>query len=53
MNVSPITGQIAAGLAVGPALLDLIPYVEAFKLLGKLGVMVLVVDAESFPRPAR
>lgn len=45
MNASPIIGQIAAGLVVGPALLDLIPYVEAFKLLGKLGVMVLVVES--------
>ncbi|CAM9344573.1 unnamed protein product, partial [Hapterophycus canaliculatus] len=45
MNASPIIGQIAAGLAVGPALLDLIPHIEAFKLLGKLGVMVLVVES--------
>ncbi|CAM9285274.1 unnamed protein product [Scytosiphon promiscuus] len=45
MNASPIIGQIAAGLIVGPALLDVIPYVEAFKLLGKLGVMVLVVES--------
>lgn len=45
LNVSPIIGQIAAGLVVGPALLDLIPYVEAFRLLGKLGVMMLVVES--------
>lgn len=45
LNVSPIIGQIAAGLVVGPALLDLIPHVEALRLLGKLGVMVLVVES--------
>ncbi|CAN0354651.1 unnamed protein product [Ectocarpus sp. 12 AP-2014] len=45
INVSPIIGQIAGGLVVGPALLDLIPHAEAFKLLGKLGVMILVVES--------
>lgn len=45
INVSPIIGQITGGLMVGPALLDLIPHVEAFKLLGKLGVMILVVES--------
>lgn len=45
LDVSPIIGQIAAGLVVGPALLDLIPYVEALRLLGKLGVMILVVES--------
>lgn len=45
INLSPIIGQIVAGLVLGPALLDLIPHVEAFKLLGKLGVMILVVES--------
>lgn len=45
INVSPIIGQVAAGLVLGPALLDLVPYVEAFQLLGKLGVMILVVES--------
>lgn len=45
LNVSPIIGQIAAGLVVGPALLDWIPYVEAFRLLGKLGVLLLVIES--------
>lgn len=45
LNVSPIIGQILAGLVVGPALLDVIPYVDALRLLGKLGIMVLVVEA--------
>lgn len=43
--VSPIIGQIAAGVVVGPGLLDLVPHVEALKLLGKLGVMLLVVES--------
>lgn len=45
INVSPIIGQIAAGLVVGPALLDLIPHVQAFRLMGKMGVMILVVES--------
>ncbi|CAM9980890.1 unnamed protein product [Ascophyllum nodosum] len=45
VNASPIIGQILAGLIVGPALLDLIPFVEAFRLLGKLGVMILVIES--------
>lgn len=43
--ISPIIGQIAAGVVVGPALFDLVPHVEALKLLGKLGVMLLVVES--------
>lgn len=43
--VSPIIGQIAAGVVVGPGLLDLIPHVEALQLLGKLGVMLLVIES--------
>lgn len=45
LNVSPIIGQIVAGVVVGPGLLDVIPHVDAFKLLGKLGVMLLVVES--------
>lgn len=45
VNVSPIIGQILAGLVVGPALIDVIPHVQAFRLLGKVGVMVLVVES--------
>lgn len=45
LNVSPIIGQIVAGVVVGPGLLDLIPHIDAFKLLGKLGVMLLVVES--------
>lgn len=43
--ISPIIGQIAAGVVVGPGLFDLIPHVEALQLLGKLGVMLLVIES--------
>ncbi|CAN0004337.1 unnamed protein product [Laminaria digitata] len=45
VNVSPIIGQIAAGLVLGPALLDLFPHAEVFSLLGKLGVMIIVIES--------
>ena len=44
-NASPIIGQLAAGLVVGPALLDLFPHAEVFGLLGKLGVMIIVIES--------
>lgn len=44
-GVSPIIGQIAAGLIVGPALFDLFTHVGVFRLLGKLGVMIVVVES--------
>lgn len=42
---NPCTVAIRAGLVVGPALLDVIPFVEAFRLLGRLGVMILVIES--------
>ena len=45
VNVSPIIGQIAAGLVIGPALLDLFAHVGVFRLLGKLGVMIFVIES--------
>ncbi|CAN0519639.1 unnamed protein product, partial [Laminaria digitata] len=45
VNVSPIIGQITAGLIIGPALLDLFAHVEVFRLLGKLGVMIVVIES--------
>ncbi|CAM9257218.1 unnamed protein product [Choristocarpus tenellus] len=45
INASPIIGQIIAGMIVGPALLDVIPYTDAFRLLGKIGVMILVTES--------
>ena len=45
MNVSPIIGQIVSGLVVGPALLDIFPHAEVFGLLGKLGIMIIVIES--------
>lgn len=33
------------GLVVGPALLDVVPYVDSFRLLGKMGIMLLVTES--------
>lgn len=37
LGVSPLLGQIVAGTVLGPALLDVIPHVDALRLAGKLG----------------
>ena len=36
---------IEAGMLLGPCIADLVPYVDAFRLIGKLGVMLLIVEA--------
>ena len=33
------------GVIFGPQLLDIVPEVEAFELIGKLGVMMLVLES--------
>jgi len=42
---SPILGNILAGMLLGPCVADIIPHVDAFRLIGKLGVMLLIVEA--------
>ena len=42
---SPLLGKLLAGVIFGPSLLDLVPYTDAFVLLGTLGVMILVIDS--------
>ena len=44
-RTSPLLGQIVAGLVLGPALLDWVPFPTAAALLGKVGVMLLVVES--------
>jgi Kef-type K+ transport system membrane component KefB len=44
-HVSPIVTNIAAGVLLGPSLADIVPYPDAFSLLGKLGVMIMVVGS--------
>ena len=45
IHTSPLLGQLLAGVILGPACLNIIPFVEAFRFLGKLGVMLLVVES--------
>ncbi len=40
-----LVGQIAAGIILGPALADIVPYTEAFVLLGEIGLVLLVIEA--------
>ena len=37
LRASPLIGQILAGILLGPALLDIVPFVDALRLLGKIG----------------
>jgi len=45
LGVSPVISNILVGIVMGPALINKVPYVEAVKLVGKLGVMMLVIEA--------
>ena len=45
LKTSPLLGQLLAGIVLGPACFNLIPFASAFRFLGKLGVMLLVVEA--------
>ena len=45
IKTSPLLGQLLAGILLGPACLNIIPFVEAFQFFGKLGVMLLVVES--------
>ena len=40
-----LVGQIAAGIICGPELLNIVPYPEAFVLLGEIGLVLLVIEA--------
>lgn len=40
-----LVGQIVSGIIMGPALLDIVPYPEAFVLFGEIGLVLLVVEA--------
>ena len=44
LKTSPLLGAICAGVVVGPVL-QVAPYREAFAFLGKLGVMLLVLES--------
>lgn len=40
-----LVGQIAAGIVLGPQLVDFVPYEPAFVLLGEIGLVLLVIEA--------
>ncbi len=40
-----LVGQIAAGIVLGPQLANIVPYTEAFVLLGEIGLVLLVIEA--------
>eukprot|EP01062_Namystynia_karyoxenos_P032979 TRINITY_DN24281_c3_g1_i1.p1 TRINITY_DN24281_c3_g1~~TRINITY_DN24281_c3_g1_i1.p1 ORF type:complete len:487 (+),score=145.82 TRINITY_DN24281_c3_g1_i1:66-1463(+) len=42
---SPLLGNLAAGILLGPSFADIVPYSDGWRLLGKLGVLVLIVDS--------
>lgn len=44
-KTSPIVGSILVGVILGPALADIVPFPEALSLLGKLGVLLLVLES--------
>ena len=44
LKTSPLLGAICAGVIVGPVL-QVAPYPEAFAFLGKIGVMLLVLES--------
>lgn len=41
---SALLGNLIAGILLGPALADIVPHPEAWKLIGMLGVLILVID---------
>lgn len=45
LAASPLLGHVSAGLLLGPALAGAAPFPAALKLLGKLGVLLLVVES--------
>lgn len=45
IGTSPIVGQLLAGILLGPSLANIVPYSDALRLLGKLGVGILVVES--------
>ena len=45
LRTSPLLGQLLAGILLGPALLNIVPHAQAFRFVGKLGVMMLVLES--------
>jgi len=45
LGMPALVGQIFAGIVFGPNVLDIVPFIEAFVLLGEIGLVLLVVEA--------
>ena len=45
LGISPILGSLAAGVLVGPAALNLVAHPAAYALIGKAGIMLLVLES--------
>ncbi len=45
LRTSPLLGQLLAGVVFGPAALDVVPHAAALRFVGKLGVMLLVLES--------
>lgn len=45
LKTSPLLGHLLAGIILGPACLNLVPFPQAFRFFGKVGVMLLVVES--------
>jgi len=41
----PLVGEITIGLILGPNLIDFVPFPDAFKMIGQLGLVLLVIEA--------
>ena len=45
LQTSPLLGQLLAGVVLGPACFNIIPFAPAFRFMGKIGVMLLVLES--------
>mmetsp|Transcript_16213 Transcript_16213/g.31390 ORF Transcript_16213/g.31390 Transcript_16213/m.31390 type:complete len:720 (+) Transcript_16213:549-2708(+) len=45
VKAPPLVGQIIIGMILGPNLVDFVPKVGAWKLVGEVGLMLLVIEA--------
>ena len=45
LQTSPLLGQLLAGVVLGPACFNIIPFAPAFRFIGKIGVMLLVLES--------
>eukprot|EP00475_Leptophrys_vorax_P007896 TRINITY_DN15028_c0_g1_i1.p1 TRINITY_DN15028_c0_g1~~TRINITY_DN15028_c0_g1_i1.p1 ORF type:complete len:543 (-),score=135.44 TRINITY_DN15028_c0_g1_i1:1383-3011(-) len=44
-KMSPIVGQIAVGIFLGPPVLNFVPFTDAWQNFGQIGVLMLVIES--------